>query len=197
MINSLLAAWVTGYINTAETVPRQSDTAIWKDTEMWRYMEEGRQGRHKSVRAALDGSEQKPCCIAKPRSKRLRKKRGCSEQSHTSLHVLAIWLQSDRCGLSLLVNDMLWTISGRPTKWTSPKLWWPFLSPPGAALCVSGCHHQPEHCGKAWELHLWGSCNTQFEAGEPGLHWQHQLRLKQVTSYLLALIYPCKMSVTD
>lgn len=43
MINSLLAAWANSYINTEEMVPRRSDTAIWKDTEMQRYVEKGRQ----------------------------------------------------------------------------------------------------------------------------------------------------------
>lgn len=92
MINSLLAAWVNGYINTEEMVPRQSDTAIWKDIEMQRYMEKG---RHTGmiVRTVLNGSEKKPCWITaltKASSMCLRRNRMCSEQSHTSLQILAI-----------------------------------------------------------------------------------------------------------
>lgn len=43
MINSLLAAWVSGYINTEGMVPRQSDTATWRHIEMQRYLEKDRQ----------------------------------------------------------------------------------------------------------------------------------------------------------
>lgn len=82
-MNSLLAAWVNGYINTGEMVPRQDNQTL----------QSGQTGKHRdtcrkrgeTVRAALNGAK----VLTGTSSERLRENKRCSEQPCSSLQTLA------------------------------------------------------------------------------------------------------------